>query len=106
VPPQNKPETSEIANCRPFLAAEIARFPGLRAIAALGSIAHKAVLAALGERAARYPFAHGAMHALPNGLLLADSYHCSRYNTNTGKLTPAMFDAVFAELRRRLPAAR
>ena len=95
VPPQNKPETAEIAACRPFLAAEIAGLEGLRAILALGSIAHHAVLAVLGLRRAAYPFAHGARHALPNGLLLADSYHCSRLNTNTGTLTPEMFEAVF-----------
>jgi uracil-DNA glycosylase len=105
VPPENKPETSEAANCRPFLSAEIQRLGRLRAVLALGAIAHKGVLAALGERASRFPFVHGALHPLPNGLLLADSYHCSRYNTNTGRLTPAMFDAVFAELRRRLSAA-
>jgi uracil-DNA glycosylase family 4 len=102
VPPENKPETAEVANCRPFLTAEIRRLPKLRAVLALGGIAHRAVLAALGERPSRHPFAHGAVYAMPDGLLLADSYHCSRYNTNTGKLTPAMFDAVFAELRRRL----
>lgn len=102
VPPENKPEPTEIKACNGFLAAELKRLTRLRAVLALGAIAHQAVLQALGERRARYRFAHGAMHALPNGLLLADSYHCSRYNTNTGKLTPAMFEAVFAELRRRL----
>jgi uracil-DNA glycosylase len=102
VPPENKPEAAEVANCRPFLAAELRRLPRLRAVLALGAIAHKAVLAALGERQSRHPFAHGAVHALPSGLRIADSYHCSRYNTNTGKLTPEMFDAVFAGLRRLL----
>jgi uracil-DNA glycosylase len=102
VPPENKPELREVAACRPFLAAEIAAMPHLRAILALGATAHAGTLAALGLVRARYPFAHGAMHELPNGLLLADSYHCSRYNTNTGKLTVAMFAAVFAALEPRV----
>lgn len=102
VPPENKPTTAEINNCNPFLAAEIAGMENLRAILALGLIAHKAVLRSLGLVAAHYPFGHGTMHELPNGLVLADSYHCSRYNTNTGRLTPEMFRAIFAELRRRL----
>ncbi len=98
VPPQNKPEAGEIATCRRFLAAEIAGMPRLRAILALGAIAHQTVLAALGLRRGLFPFAHGRMHALPRGLVLADSYHCSRLNTNTGKLTVLMFEAVFATL--------
>ena len=102
VPPQNKPEPAEIAACRPFLAAELAREPRLRVILALGAIAHNSVLTALGFRRAAYPFTHGALHELPDGLVLADSYHCSRLNTNTGKLTPAMFEAVFAALSSRL----
>jgi uracil-DNA glycosylase len=102
VPPQNKPETVEIAACRPFLAAELTGLPQLRAVLALGSIAHNAVLAARGLRRAAYPFAHAALHELPDGLLLADSYHCSRLNTNTGTLTTAMFEAVFAALAERL----
>jgi uracil-DNA glycosylase len=109
VPPQNKPEPSEIAACRGFLAAEIGQLRQLRAILALGAIAHHTVLAALGLRRAAFPFAHAARHALPNGLLLADSYHCSRLNTNTGTLTPQMFEAVFAallsHLRQAEPAA-
>jgi uracil-DNA glycosylase len=104
VPPENKPETTEIAACRPFLVREIGALPRLRAILALGAIAHGSVLATLGARKSRFPFAHGAVHDMPSGLVLADSYHCSRYNTNTGKLTPAMFESVFAELRRRLPS--
>jgi uracil-DNA glycosylase family 4 len=105
VPPQNKPEPAEIANCNAFLAAEIARLPRLEAVLALGAIAHNGILAALNLRRAPYPFAHGARHDLPNGLLLADSYHCSRYNTNTGRLTPAMFEAVVGGLRERLGGA-
>ncbi|MFZ3236319.1 MAG: uracil-DNA glycosylase [Stellaceae bacterium] len=102
VPPQNKPEPSEIAACRQFLAAEIAASPGVRAYLALGAIAHDAVLGALGLRRALFRFAHGAVHGLPDGRLLADSYHCSRLNTNTGKLTAAMFEDVFAALLGRL----
>lgn len=102
VPPENKPTTDEIKACNPFLNAEIENLAGLRAILALGLIAHKAVLRSMGLIAARYKFGHGAMHELPNGLLMANSYHCSRYNTNTGRLTEEMFHAVFAELRDRL----
>lgn len=102
VPPENKPTTQEINACNRFLASEIAHMPRLRAVLALGQIAHKAVLRALNLVAARYPFRHGALHALPGGLLLADSYHCSRYNTSTRRLTEEMFRDVFAELRRYL----
>lgn len=98
VPPQNRPDPAEIAACRDFLAHEIAAMPQLRAMVALGAIAHDAVLKTLGLRRPHYRFAHGALHALPDGRLLADSYHCSRLNTNTGKLTAAMFEAVFATL--------
>jgi uracil-DNA glycosylase family 4 len=105
VPPENKPETSEIAACRSFLTAEIAAMPRLRLILALGGTAHGTALAALGQVRARFAFAHGAVHTLPDhDLALIDSYHCSRYNTNTGTLTAAMFHAVFAEIRRRLDA--
>jgi uracil-DNA glycosylase len=102
VPPQNRPEPGEIAACRSFLSAEIAGMPQLRAMLALGAIAHDAVLAALGLRRGLFRFAHGALHLLPDGRLLADSYHCSRLNTNTGKLTAGMFEAVFASLLDRL----
>ena len=98
VPPQNKPIGEEMANCRPFLAARIAALPRLEVMIALGRVAHENVLRALGLRLADHPFAHGAEHALkgPNGpLTMIDSYHCSRYNTNTGRLTEAMFHAVF-----------
>jgi len=105
VPPQNKPEISEIAACRRFLAAELTASPSVRVILALGAIAHHAVLAAKGLRRAAYPFAHAAMHQLPDGLLLADSYHSSRLNTNTGTLTREMFEAVFAAIERRLSPA-
>jgi len=105
VPPENKPETSEIAACNGFLADEIAGMPRLKTIVALGAIAHGAVLSALAQRKSAYPFKHGTVHTLQSGLLLADSYHCSRYNTNTRVLTTAMFEAVFAEIKRRLGQA-
>ena len=98
VPPENKPETSEIKQCRPFLIAELAALGRLQAILALGQLAHTQVLATLGLRQAAYKFAHEARHTLANGLVLADSYHCSRYNTNTGRLTTEMFEAVFRGL--------
>jgi len=102
VPPENKPTGAEIAACRQYLEAEIADMPNIRAILALGRIAHDAALRALGLRPAAFAFAHGAMHTLENAPLLADSYHCSRYNTNTGRLTAAMFDDVVRGLRDRL----
>jgi uracil-DNA glycosylase family 4 len=102
VPPENKPTPAEARTCREsFLSAEIAAMPKLAAIVALGQIAHTEVLKALGERRAAFPFEHGALHRLAN-VALADSYHCSRYNTNTGVLTPAMFESVFAALRELL----
>ena len=94
VPPQNRPVGAEVAACRPFLAGELEALPEGGAVLALGRVAHDAVLAALGEKRAARPFAHGALHRLACGRLLADSYHCSRYNTNTGRLTPAMFEAA------------
>jgi uracil-DNA glycosylase len=97
-PPQNKPTPAEIAACRPFLTATIAALPRLRAILSLGRIAHDSVLKSLGLRLAATPFAHGARHDLGR-LALFDSYHCSRYNTNTGVLTPEMFQAVIADIR-------
>ena len=102
VPPQNKPTPAEIATCRPFLANRIGAQPNLAVILALGRIAHDQTLAALGLRKAAFAFAHGAMHDLGNDQVLADSFHCSRYNTNTGRLTPEMFRAVFARIRARL----
>jgi uracil-DNA glycosylase family 4 len=102
VPPENKPTPDEAKACRGFLQQEIAALPKLKAILALGRIAHDQVLSTLGFKRSAYPFAHGAMHALPNGLLLADSYHCSRYNTNTGVLTERMFDEVVGRIAKRL----
>lgn len=91
VPPANKPLPAEFAACRPFLAAEIAAMPRLKALFCLGRESHDQVLSTLGLRKAAYPFGHGRIHHLPGGLVLGDSYHCSRYNTNTGRLTTAMF---------------
>lgn len=105
VPPANKPTPAEAATCRRFLAAEVAAMPRLQAILALGALAHASALAALGERPGAWRFAHGAHHLLAGGLLLADSYHCSRYNTNTGRLSPAMFDDAVAGLKAHLDAA-
>ncbi len=102
VPPENKPTPEESRTCLPFLAAELAALPRLEAVLALGTVAHGAVLAALGHRKNHCRFGHGALHELPGGPLLADSYHCSRYNTNTGRLTIEMFEAVFAALKARL----
>ena len=101
VPPQNKPLPVEINTCRQFLIATIAGMPQLRAIVALGRIAHESTLKALGLRSAAAPFAHGAIHQA-GALKLYDSYHCSRYNTNTRVLTPAMFRSVFAKVRADL----
>ena len=101
VPPLNKPETSEIKACNGFLTAEIASLPKLRAILALGGISHGAVLSALGMKKSAFAFAHGAQHQLRPGLILADSYHCSRLNTNTGRLTTQMFEDVVLQLPRR-----
>jgi len=103
VPPENKPTGAEAKNCRPFLAEEIAAMQNLRVILCLGTLSHGAVLTTLGARKALYPFRHGALHDL-GGLTVADSYHCSRYNTNTGRLTEAMFEDVFAGIRGRLAA--
>ena len=98
VPPENKPTPAEIGTCRPFLEATVAGLGQLRAILALGRIAHDSTLRALGCRVAASPFAHGARHDVRPGLALFDSFHCSRYNTNTGRLTPAMFHAVFVQI--------
>ena len=102
VPPQNKPVGAEVNTCRSFLVATIDAMPRLRTILVLGSLAHGATLAALGLRKSAHKFGHGATAALAGGRTLVSSYHCSRYNTNTGVLTEAMFDAVFQEIRRTL----
>ena len=100
LPPGNKPLGAEVTACRGYLKAEIEAMPGLKVILALGRIAHGSTVAVLGHRQAAVSFAHGIFHDLP-GLTLADSYHCSRYNLNTGRLTEAMFDQVLTGIRRR-----
>jgi len=102
LPPQNKPEPAEIRQCNSYLSGEIAALAEGTAILALGTIAHQAVLRAIGLKIKEYPFGHGAVHALPRGLSLYDSYHCSRYNTQTRRLTAEMFEAVFANIRDNL----
>jgi uracil-DNA glycosylase len=106
VPPQNKPTPAEITTCRRFLSATFADLPDLQAIIALGRIAHESVVRASGRKLGELPFAHGREHLLADAggreLTLFDSYHCSRYNTNTGVLTPAMFRDVFAKACARI----
>ncbi|MFQ5563628.1 MAG: uracil-DNA glycosylase [Parvularculaceae bacterium] len=104
-PPHNKPVGAEIKQCRTYLAARIAALPRLRAIVCLGRIAHESIIAAYGLRQRAAPFAHAAAHGLDSGgVRLFDSYHCSRYNTNTGRLTPEMFERVFLDVRTYLDA--
>jgi uracil-DNA glycosylase family 4 len=104
VPPQNKPTPAEINTCRGFLSAALAEMPHLSAIVALGRIAHDSLLRSFGVRAVLHPFAHGAVHELGQ-VTLHDSYHCSRYYTNTRVLTTPMFESVFARVRERLGPA-
>lgn len=101
VPPENRPATEEIHACRPFLAATIAALPRLSAIVTLGRIGHDSTVRALGARPSQLPFSHGGMQAV-GPLTIFSSYHCSRYNTNTGVLTPKMFRAVFERVRADL----
>lgn len=117
VPPENKPEPSEIKNCNQFLQSEIAAMPDLRIILSLGLVSHNAVLKAFGLKVGAFKFGHGAVHRIqgkqnpslpesrilhPESLLLFNSYHCSRYNINTGRLTQAMFDNVIAQIHTQL----
>lgn len=104
VPPGNKPLPAEIAACNRFLVAEIAAMRHLEAVLALGRVAHGAVLTALEQKKSAFAFRHGATYRLSYGVVLADSYHCSRYNTSTGRLTPAMFETVIRGIRKRLDA--
>lgn len=97
VPPENKPVGAEINHCRPFLLATLERFSNLKALVTLGKIAHDTTTRALGGRVAAHPFSHAGTGELA-GYRIFSSYHCSRYNTNTGRLTPQMFSAVFAEV--------
>ncbi|MGR3715280.1 MAG: uracil-DNA glycosylase family protein, partial [Thermohalobaculum sp.] len=105
VPPQNKPVGAEVTRCRAYLAARIAALPRLTHIITLGKIAHDSTVRALGARVADHPFGHNASSRI-GGYAVTSSYHCSRYNTNTRRLTPEMFEAVFAGVRERLGAIR
>lgn len=102
VPPENKPTPAEVATCRDFLSEEIAAMTNLRAIVALGTVSHAGTLTALGRRPAHFAFGHGARHDVRDNVVLFDSYHCSRYNTNTGRLTTEMFQAVFSAVREHI----
>lgn len=106
VPPENKPTGEEANLCRGFLVERLNALPQLKVMLCLGKISHDNTLKALGVRLKEAPFKHGAQYNLegPHGpVLLIDSYHCSRYNTNTGRLTPQMFEAIFAQIRSHLP---
>lgn len=96
LPPENKPLPEEIANCRPFLATQLDALPKARVFVALGQIAHQSAVRTLGGKLSAHKFGHLAEHRFPGGEVLIDSYHCSRYNQNTGRLTAEMFEAVFA----------
>jgi uracil-DNA glycosylase len=102
VPPENKPTPDEMQACRPFLSAEIAAMPGLRVILVLGRVAHENTLKVLGHKPSAYLFGHGAQYLLPGGLTLISSYHCSRYNTSTKRLTPEAFALIFHKINTLL----
>lgn len=105
VPPQNRPLGSEVANCRQFLRGEVVDEPAPRVVLPLGSVAHASTLRVLGLRQDAFPFRHGALYQPDGGLVLAPSYHCSRQNVNTRRLTPDMFEAVFDQVRALLDSA-
>ena len=108
LPPQNKPTPEEIRTCRPFVESQLAELPKARIFIALGQIAHQTSVKLLGGRLPKAKFGHLAEHVMPDGRILIDSYHCSRYNQNTGRLTPDMFRAVFARavaIRAEIAAA-
>lgn len=102
LPPENKPIGAEINNCRPFLVSQFDHMPNLKIILSLGLVSHNAVLKTSGEKLSAHKFAHGAKHPLQNGLMLIDSYHCSKYNTSTKRLTEPMFHDVFEIILREL----
>ena len=104
LPPENKPETDEIRTCNRFLSQELRDAPEVRIVLTLGNVAHKAVLMALNLKQGRYAFGHGNRHVLPDGRILVDSYHCSRYNTQTKRLTTEGFHDVFRIVRQELDA--
>ena len=101
VPPGNRPLAAEIRSCNPFLSRELKALPRLDTVLALGGLAHQAILDAVGARRSAFPFAHGAIHEPADGLVLVDSYHCSRLNTNTGRLTWKMFRRIFTTIAGR-----
>jgi uracil-DNA glycosylase family 4 len=105
LPPQNRPTAEEVRACNRYLAAEFRAMPGDGAILALGAVAHGAVLRAAGVAPGAHRFAHGASHTLPGGARLFDSYHCSRYNTSTRRLSETMFGEVFADIREFLSSS-
>ena len=100
LPPQNKPNPDEIANCRRFLSAQVEELANVHVFIALGKIAHDSFLKHNGLKLSAHPFGHGHVHPLPDGRWLVDSYHCSRYNTQTGRLTEDMFESVFAKAQK------
>ena len=106
LPPQNKPQPTEIRQCNGYLKSELAGLKQGAVILALGAVAHQSVLMALDVKRRECPFRHGARHDLPRGLALYDSYHCSRYNTQTRRLTKSMFDQVFADIVQHLSTSR
>lgn len=109
LPPRNKPEPLEIRTCRPFLEADLKAMPNLKVVLALGEVAHQSAVKALGGKLPKHRFAHGAVHRIHTGYWLVDSYHCSRLNTNTGRLTPEMFreavDAAVAAKSHQISSA-
>ncbi|MCH8335226.1 MAG: uracil-DNA glycosylase [Proteobacteria bacterium] len=105
LPPDNKPVGAEVTTCNQFLAAELRTVPAGAVVLALGGIAHRAIVKAVGGRQADFKFGHAAEHEVDGRFLILDSYHCSRYNTNTGRLTAEMFHNVFARARELLPQA-
>jgi uracil-DNA glycosylase family 4 len=106
LPPPHKPSPSEVQTCNPYLAAELGELPPRALVLALGALAHAAVLKAIRLASAAFPFAHGAEHGITPRLRLLVSYHCSRYNTQTRRLTQPMFHAIFARVRALLPEGR
>jgi uracil-DNA glycosylase len=104
VPPENKPTPLEIHTCRPFLEAQVKALPQLQVMIALGTIAHQTAVKAGGGKLPKYKFAHNSVHQMPKGLVVIDSYHCSRYNTNTKRLTTEMFEQVFETAQTLLAA--
>lgn len=100
VPPQNKTTSIEEHNCRPYLIEQIEKLPKIKFILSLGLVAHNAILSTFGEKKSEFKFGHNIEHKLSNGLIMINSYHCSRYNTNTGRLTTAMFEDVFKKIEK------